>query len=301
MKFLVVGLGIGQLYVNAAKHLQWEVDTVDTNADLNPTFTEIPSTGSYDLAVICTPNYVHQDNLDKLLPICKQVLVEKPGLQSTQVWNTYVEQFPGRVFMVKNNCFREFFYSIGLNLPSISHIELNWINKDRVPKPGSWFTNKELSFGGVSRDLLPHLLQVAIALVKYDVDNLKVVDSFKKQNYTLADIDATSYGTKIENGVYDVDDECDVMLVYKDTLPIFCKAAWKTDNEECIEWKIFMRDGYNVTYSSGLCPETAYVTMLASFEQGLDANGIMIHQKMDTFVHQVIDKLDTINENKTIA
>ena len=86
MKFLVVGLGIGQLYVNAAKHLQWEVDTVDTNADLNPTFTEIPSTGSYDLAVICTPNYVHQDNLDKLLPICKQVLVEKPGLQSRASW-----------------------------------------------------------------------------------------------------------------------------------------------------------------------------------------------------------------------
>jgi hypothetical protein len=91
------------------------------------------------------------------------------------------------------------------------------------------------------------------------------------------------------------------MLVYKDTLPIFCKAAWKTDAEECIEWKIFMRDGYNVTYSSGLCPETAYVTMLASFAQGLDANGIMIHQKMDTFVHQVIDNLNDINEDKTIA
>jgi hypothetical protein len=41
--------------------------------------------------------------------------------------------------------------------------------------------------------------------------------------------------------------------------------------------------------------------MLASFAQGLDANGIMIHQKMDTFVHQVIDNLNDINEDKTIA
>jgi hypothetical protein len=52
-----------------------------------------------------------------------------------------------------------------------------------------------------------------------------------------------------------------------------------------------MRDGYHVSYKAGLCPETAYITMLESFEAGLDANGIMIHQKMDTFVHQVIDKL----------
>jgi predicted dehydrogenase len=291
MKIIVVGLGIGNLYVGCAEHLNWEVDTVDINKDLNPTFTEIPSTGSYDLGIVCTPNYLHKDTLDKLLPICKQVLVEKPGLESTEVWDTYMDKFPGRVFMVKNNCFRQLFYSVGLNLPNISHIELNWVNKDRVPKPGSWFTNKELSFGGVSRDLLPHLLQVAVAFVKYDVDNLKFIDGFKSQNFTLNDIDSTTYGTKVENGVYNVDDMCDVMLVYNDTLPIFCRAAWKTDEEESIEWKVFMRDGYHVSYKAGLCPETAYITMLESFEAGLDANGIMIHQKMDTFVHQVIDKL----------
>jgi len=41
MKLLVVGLGIGELYVNAANHLEWEVETVDINPDKGATYTHM--------------------------------------------------------------------------------------------------------------------------------------------------------------------------------------------------------------------------------------------------------------------
>jgi len=293
MKVIIVGLGIGNLYVRAAQSLGWDITTVDINAELKPTFTSIPEADadSYDLGIVCTPNYLHRETLDGLLKICKQVLVEKPGLKSEEEWQHYTENYPGRVFMVKNNCFRSIFYGMGLNLENIAHIELNWINADRVPKPGSWFTNKELAFGGVSRDLLPHLLHSAIALVHYDVDNLKLLEGHIEQRYTLDDIDTSSYGTKVIDGVYNVDDMCQVGLLYKDTLPISCTCAWKTDKEESVKWVIHFFDGTSLIYESGLCPEEAYITMLKSFEMGQHAYNIQIHEKMDLFVHNVIDKL----------
>lgn len=293
MKALIVGLGIGSLYERAAKSLEWEVETVDINPALNPTHTSIPQVDKdhYDIGIVCTPNYLHKETLDALLPICKLVLVEKPGLKNLDEWNYYTENFPGRVFMIKNNCFRSIFYGMGLNLENIAAISIEWVNKDRVPKPGSWFTNKDLAYGGVSRDLLPHLLQIAIALVRYDVDNLKLLEGHIEQRYTLDDIDISSYGTKVIDGVYNVDDQCQVGLLYKDMLPISCTAAWKTDKEESVKWIIHLYDGTQIVYEAGLCPEEAYITMLKSFETPQHASNIAIHQKMDEFVHTVIDKL----------
>lgn len=301
MKFLVVGLGIGQLYVDSAKQLNWEIETVDIDSSKNATYTEIPTDKQYDLGIVCTPNYLHKETLDKLLPVCNQVLVEKPGLKTKDEWEHYTKTFPGRVFMVKNNCFRQLFYAIGLNLANIANIELNWINSDRVPKPGSWFTNKELAFGGVSRDLLPHLLHAAIALVRYDVDKLKFVAGAHRQSYKLSDITSSSYGEKIENGVYNVDDTAWVALMYDNQLLITCNTAWKSELPESIEWIVNMHDGTSIKYDAGLCPNEAYITMLQSFEQGQHADNIAIHEKMDLFVHDTIDKLENTNENEIIA
>ena len=231
-------MGIGQLYVDAATQLGWEIETVDIAPDKGATYTEIPTDKEYDLAIICTPNFLHKECLDKALVVSKRVLVEKPGLQTRELWNEYVQHHPARVFMVKNNCYRDLFYGMGLNFENIAFISINWINKDRVPKPGSWFTNKELAFGGVSRDLLPHLIQVAIALTRYDLKNLEFIEGHKEQRYTLDDIESSSYGTIDKGGVYNVDDQCQANFMYKH-VAVGCNAAWKSDVEkDVVEWEI---------------------------------------------------------------
>ena len=60
--------------------------------------------------------------------------------------------------MVKNNQHRHNVDILKETTQNCDNLVLNWCNKNRVPNPGSWFTTKELAYGGVSRDLMPHLL-----------------------------------------------------------------------------------------------------------------------------------------------
>ena len=62
--------------------------------------------------------------------------------------------------MTKNNQYRENITEMAEAAdPKKGVTRINWINDNRVPS-GSWFTNKELAFGGVSRDLMPNLLSL---------------------------------------------------------------------------------------------------------------------------------------------
>ena len=61
MKALIVGMGIGQLYHSVFSSLGYEIDTVDSNPEKTATFkTADVVSGTYDIAVICTPNFTHE-------------------------------------------------------------------------------------------------------------------------------------------------------------------------------------------------------------------------------------------------
>ena len=300
MNVLVVGLGIGKLYVEQATKLGWYVDTVDVNPNAGATFTSVPMDMKYDLGIVCVPNYLHLDIAAQLIAICDKVLVEKPGFATKQEWVEFSQQYPNRVFLVKNNCFRDIFYGMGLNFDKIESIHFNWLNRNRVPKPGSWFTTKEKAFGGVSRDLLPHLIQAAVAMVRYDIDNLAFVGGVKQQNFELADIVKDSdrpgeyaYGEIVPNGTYDVDDLTQAEFLYGD-VSIICTATWKSKRriyESRLEWVVQFKDGTKMKYNAGLCPDYAYGTMLEAIMQEQAPANLEIHRKMDELVHEVIDNL----------
>jgi hypothetical protein len=210
IKCLVVGLGIGQLYKNVCKDLKYICYTVDINPDLNPNYLDldqaITDVNSIDIAIVSVPNYLHYSIAKKVAKVSKIVLIEKPGVKDAQEWQSLVREFPNtRFMMIKNNQYRDNTKLLFAKYHKSKNIKLHWINNNRVPKPGSWFTNSQLSYGGVSKDLLPHLLSF-YTLFEPQYQQTNWHNKIKTQKWQLQDLTDSDYGDIKVDGIYNVDD-----------------------------------------------------------------------------------------------
>ena len=175
MRSLIIGMGIGQLYKTVLTELGYEVVTVDAHkdADYMDVRDAIADYNCFDTVHICTPNFTHT-MLARTAAVhgAKIVFVEKPGVQDHTVWESLVNDFPQTKFMmVKNNQYRDEIEKFRSLAQQSTTVKITWNNYNRIPKPGSWFTNRSLSFGGVSRDLIPHMLSYYCALTDYKKGN----------------------------------------------------------------------------------------------------------------------------------
>ena len=66
--------------------------------------------------------------------------------------------------MTKNNMWRDNIEEMKTKFASSDLVQINWINGDRIPSPGTWFTNSKFALGGVEKDLLPHLMSLFVAV-----------------------------------------------------------------------------------------------------------------------------------------
>lgn len=272
---LVLGLGIGAVYLEQLTTLDFNVVTVDNKiAEATyKTMDDVPEDMTFTIVVSCLPNYLHEESIHKFAKRTTIFIVEKPGLASLEDWNRILQQYSRTyIFMAKNNAFRMTMPELGrlfknyIQLNLIKSFEICWLNDRRIPYPGSWFTNKELAFGGVSRDLMPHILSVLFAL-GFPIKKFEeyVLGAFKHQQFTLDEITSTSYGTIDKNGVYDVDDVCEMLLEYNSIL-IKLQAAWDIkNNSEYFEHgfyiNLYLKTGESLHYFLDLCPNIAYGTM----------------------------------------
>ena len=300
---IVVGLNIGSVYVEQLKQRNFKVITVDANPEKHADFVSIQeciknynitdNTYYYTIGVICTPNYLHLEHIDLLAPYCEAILVEKPGLENENIWNSTVEKYRAQyhctIQLVKNNLFRpevnwlcDFIHNFK---DTISNIEINWLTVDRTPFPGGWFTNKKLSWGGISRDILPHLLSFYHGIGgNFEAPIKQVEATIWKFEQTLN----TSYGTYNKvNPVYDVDDAASLEFTLFDTLPTKLIAAWKTSKDaDDLSINIHMNDGQSFKYEFGLCPNYVYGLMLDAIDNDID------HEKIDTWIHKIISSIN---------
>jgi hypothetical protein len=260
IKCLVVGLGIGQLYKNVCKDLKYICYTVDINPDLNPNYLDldqaITDVNSIDIAIVSVPNYLHYSIAKKVAKVSKIVLIEKPGVKDAQEWQSLVREFPNtRFMMIKNNQYRDNTKLLFAKYHKSKNIKLHWINNNRVPKPGSWFTNSQLSYGGVSKDLLPHLLSF-YTLFEPQYQQTNWHNKIKTQKWQLQDLTDSDYGDIKVDGIYNVDDY--VTLNTK----IFNKDITITT-----DWRSMSGSDIGLYFDNefidlGLCPESAYKNML---------------------------------------
>jgi predicted dehydrogenase len=280
---LIVGLGIGSMYERIIRESDLcNVFTLDTNPDKLPDFVSTEqvkefcadSKMKFDLIIVSVPNYLHEPIVDDLAECGKLFLVDKPGFQTADRWRKKLES--ARIVMVKNNIYRD--EVLGLkNLPP-DQITISWTNKNRVPFPGSWFTTKEMSFGGVSRDLMPHLLSVYLFIYGSDTNP---ISQEKIRIFTLEQIDSTDYGIVDKNGIYDVDDHCRIEFP-KGILQCCWKNRFESD-----DFGIYFKNG---PIKMGLCPEYAYLRMIKEMLIISDEK-YHWHNEIDLKIHSILDKL----------
>jgi hypothetical protein len=166
-------------------------------------------------------------------------------------------------------------------------VNIQWIRKNCIPHPGSWFTTRELAFGGVSRDLMPHLLSLYIAMNPlWDKEEVNGYLAIRK--WMLAQIESTEYGTVNPNGTYDVDDHCAIKFGDKWNLT----ADWRSMDKEDSSIEFIMQDNTAERFELGWCPEDAYQRMIQDAINNITNSTFWNKQfSEDVWIHQIISKL----------
>ena len=293
MKSLIVGMGIGNLYKAVLLELGHEVITVDKSADKLADYNSIDQAVAthrkFDTVHICTPNYTHVTLARKIAAISKLVFIEKPGVATADAWQQLVKDYPTtRFMMVKNNQYRYEIKRFKELADQSNRVTISWNNRNRIPSPGSWFTDKSLAFGGVSRDLIPHMLSYYCKLTDYV--NGTTVSAEAKQRWQLEDIDSTDYGVVNSNGIYNVDDVCRLEFKNNNATWIL-QADWRSMEDDNIGISFDM-GGSAIRFDLGLCPEIAYKQMIAQAIENLNNDTFWQQQlTQDTWIHQQIENL----------
>lgn len=292
MKSLVVGMGIGNLYKAVLSEIGNEVVTVDLDpnkADFTTVDMAISVHGKFDTVHICTPNFTHITLARKVAPVSKIVFIEKPGVATSDAWKQLVKDYPNTRFaMVKNNQYRDEIKHFKELADQSEIVKVTWNNKNRIPSPGSWFTDKSLAFGGVSRDLIPHMLSYYCRMTDYKSGTQTVSNA--EQRWQLDEIDSTDYGTINPAGVYNVDDVCKLEYINGNTKWIL-SANWRSLEEDNISISFGMK-GSAVIHKLGLCPESAYKAMIEQAIENINNDDYWRNQyDQDVWIHEQIENL----------
>ena len=289
---LIVGMGIGELYASVLNQLGHGIITVDLDpkkgADFFTVDDAIAECRMFDTAHICTPNFTHLSIARKLAPVTRLIFIEKPGVITSSEWAQLVNDFPKTKFMmVKNNMWRSNITELQEKATKAKNVNIDWLRKNCIPSPGSWFTTRDLAFGGVSRDLMPHLLSLYVALnPNWRTDKLNGQASL--QNWLLEDIESTEYGTVFPDGVYNVDDQCQISFTNKWDL----RANWRTMNVERSAITFINQDNTVDVFELGWCPEEAYLNMIKDAVENLNNEAFWNNQlEIDLWIHERIENI----------
>lgn len=289
---LIVGMGIGNLYATVLDKLGHGIITVDQDSSKGADFLTIDAAieecRMFDTAHICTPNFTHEEIARKLAPVTKMVFIEKPGVINSKAWIKLITDFPlTRFMMVKNNMWRSNITELKELASKAKSVNIEWTRKNCIPSPGSWFTTRKLAFGGVSRDLMPHLLSLYVAMNPHWRAD-KANGSASIQSWLLEDIDSTEYGTVNPSGTYDVDDQCNIRFGNK----WHCIANWRSMTYENSAIEFIMQDNTVERFDLGWCPEEAYLNMIKDAVDNRDNYQFWLNQfDIDTWIHERIENL----------
>lgn len=123
-----------------------------------------------DAVIIATPNFTHADYSIRALEHGVHVLCEKPvAINTEEIKNVInVANKQNRLFIPGFvNRFREDICIIRKlvsndRIGEITDVKAGWLRRAGIPRPRTWFTNKELSGGGVLIDLGSHIIDICL-------------------------------------------------------------------------------------------------------------------------------------------
>lgn len=300
MKALVVGLGMGHLYVKILQDKGASVVTVDADSSKNANFTDLAQCLAsqkepFDISVICTPNFTHYSLAQQVAPHTAMLMVDKPGCRTADEWQKLIESNPmTRIMMIKNNMWRYDAINFHSHAEVSNEMVLCWINQNRVPRPGSWFTDRDRAYSGISRDLVPHLLSIYACMEPQRFWVAQPHDVRWTQRWQLSDLTDSDYGQVDAAGVYNVDDVIEFKMRQVDEATgkikdYYIVADWRSNHQEDIGCHYY-RDDVEIYTKLGLCPEEAYSHMIEKAVENYQNLPWWEYQyQVDHWIHRTID------------
>ncbi len=278
---LVIGLSMGRQYASWLEQLGYKVITADVDPARIPNYTDYAYDiryATYDRIYIGTPNWTHESIARDVVKSTKILIVEKPGFINHIAWREFVEANPDtRIFMVKNNQYRLELSGFRDLLKIAKRVNVVWSRKSGTPT-SAWFKQRDRAFGGVSRDLMTHLLSYYTTLTSYQ------------------------YGTKLYADAVDrhntgIDDFCEIEIKNSDITWTFT-ASWQNNKEDqhYIEFdfgtsKARFELGDYVTAFGG-CPGSPYMSMIQTAVNNIDNEEFWNSQlEQDCWIHKQVENL----------
>jgi Predicted dehydrogenases and related proteins len=193
-----------------------------------------------DAVVIASPNATHGYYAVKALNKKISVLCEKPiALHSSEMSDiaqaaknsncvfvpAFVNRFRADVQMVNQIIQSK---EIGI----VKAINSGWIRKDGIPRPGSWFTNKKESGGGVLNDLGPHVIDVSLLFLQNRASfEFHMNSSENRLQNCEKGISWFQEERKRKSYPIDVEDTINADVKFTDNLNLNIKLSWSHDVE----------------------------------------------------------------------
>ncbi len=278
---LVIGLSMGRQYASWLEQMGYKVVTADLDPGKSALYTDYKDAvryQNYDIIYIGTPNWTHEPIARDVVDKTKILIIEKPGFVNSLAWKEFVDSNPNtRIFMVKNNQYRLELSGFKDLLKISRRVNVVWSRKSGIPA-SPWFKQRDRAFGGVSRDLMTHLLSYYTALTNYN---------YGTKSYTHA-VDIHNTG---------IDDFCEIEIKNDNNTWCFT-ASWQNNKEDrhYIEFdfgstRARFELGDYVTAFGG-CPAAPYMAMIQAAVDNIDNPDFWQNQaEQDCWIHKQVENL----------
>lgn len=226
-----------------------------------------------DAVIIATPNNTHTYYTNLALNAGKHVLCEKPiAFSKNQIESTIAKAKTNRKIFLPAfvNRFRKDikkFNELITLIGEVKEVEVSWIRKSGIPRPGTWITNKSASGGGVLIDIGTHVIDIGLTFLSD-----KRIKSVKLDQRTTEDAEqkGTRWNTNNENRQLKLDVETlasgEVSFLNNSILKF--NVNWASDVSEDVT-------NIKVTGING----TVSINTLFGFSNNFTRDNIEIHHK----------------------
>ncbi|MEE1224452.1 MAG: Gfo/Idh/MocA family oxidoreductase [Clostridia bacterium] len=194
-----------------------------------------------DFVDICTPNYLHSIIAVEALEKGIHVFCEKPDAVSVEeaiCMKEAAEKSGKHLMVMRNNRYREGAkylksYIADGKMGEIYCGRCGWQRRRGIPGKGGWFTTKEQSGGGPLIDLGVHMIDLSIWLMGNPTPVAVSGCTYTKfADSDVSDSVNSSFGDKIENGTFDVEDLAMGFIKFDNGSCLQIEFSWASNVEK---------------------------------------------------------------------
>ena len=271
-----------------------------------------------DAVIVATPNNTHSYYSRVCLMAGKHVLCEKPVAFSKEEieYIISISREKQKVFLPAFvNRFRkdiQTYIEWVSRMKEVKKVEVRWIRKSGIPKPGTWITNKKMSGGGALIDIGTHILDIGVMFIPNKTIQSVCMEQGKSRNIEYEK--AQWNDTNIEEHLpMNVETWAKGKIKFENDVELEFNTSWASDIEEditeivvrsntgivCIKTLFgfsdnFIRDRIEISYKNEDEEEKKnFLPMKNTF--AIDAFEKLIRYFLDSIRGGILDKLEPID------